>query len=80
MAHNLAQFGIYISQNILALDKEHQKVFHNVSIAEFGNEKSLEDRLVRASLPILNNTLSSGLCGKRNCHVCQFIVNGDIAQ
>ena len=43
----------------------------------FCNGKSLKDHLVRVSLPILNNTLGSELCGKRNCQTCQFIVNTD---
>ena len=33
--------------------------------------------LARASLPILNNILGSEPCGKRNCQVCQLIVNAD---
>ena len=64
-------------QILLAPDKEHQKVFPNVPIVGFCNGKSLKDHLVRASLPILNQTLGSESCGKRNCQVCQFIVNTD---
>ena len=64
-------------QILLAPDKEYQKVSPNVCIVEFCNGKSLKDHLVRASLPILNNTLGSEPCGKRNCQVCQFIVNTD---
>ena len=64
-------------QILLAPDKEHQKVFPNVPIVGFRNGKSIRDHLVRASLPILNNTLGSEPCGKRNCQVCQFIVNTD---
>ena len=64
-------------QILLAPDTEHQKVFPNVRIVGFWHGKSLEDHLVRASLPILNNTLGSDPCGKRNCQVCQFIVNID---
>ena len=64
-------------QILLAPDKEHQKVFPNVSIVAFCNGKSLKDHLVRASLPILKSTLGSDPCGKRNCQVCQFIVNID---
>ena len=55
---------------------EHQKVFP-VAIVGFRNGKSLRGHLVRISLPILNNTLGSEPCGKRNCQVCQFIVNKD---
>ena len=64
-------------QILLAPYKEHQKVFPNVPIVEFRNGKSLKDHLVRASLPILNQTLGSESCGKRNCQVCQFFVNID---
>ena len=46
-------------QILLAPDKEHQKVFPNVHIVGFCNGKSLNDHLVRASLPSLNNTLVS---------------------
>ena len=65
-------------QILLTLDKEHQKVFPNVPIVGFCNRKSLKDHLVRASLPILSNTLGSEPCRKRNCQVCQFIGNTDI--
>ena len=44
-------------------------------IVGFHNEKSLEDHIVRTSLPIPNHTLGSEPCGKRNCQVCQVIVN-----
>ena len=64
-------------QILLAPGKEHQKVFPNVPIAGFRNGKSLKDHLVRASLPILSNTLGSEPCGKGNYQVCQFIVNTD---
>ena len=64
-------------QILLALDKEHQKVFPKVPIVGFCNEKSLKEHLIRASLPILNQTLGSEPCGKRNCQVCQFVVNTD---
>ena len=47
------------------------------TIVGFRNGKSLKDHLVRASLPILNQTLGSESCGKRNCQICQFIVNTD---
>ena len=64
-------------QILLAPDKEHQKMFPNVPTVGFRNGKSLKDHLVRASLPILNQTLGSESCGKRNCQVCQLIVNTD---
>ena len=60
---------------LLAPDKKHQKVFPNVPIVESCRRKSLKYHLVRSSLLILNNTLGSEPCGKRNCQVCKFIVN-----
>ena len=67
-------------QILLAPDKEHQKVFLNVPIVGFYNGKSLKDHLVRASLPVLNHTLDGEPYGKRNCQVCQFIINTDTIQ
>ena len=64
-------------QILLAPGKKHEKVFPNVPIVGFHDGKSLKDHLVKASLPILSNTLGSEPCGKRNCQVCQFIVNTD---
>ena len=52
-------------------------MFPNVPIVGFCNWKNLKDHLVRASLSILSSTLCSEPCGKRNCNVCQFIVNTD---
>ena len=52
-------------QILLAPDKEHQKVFPNVSIVGFRNGKSLKNHLVKASLRILNHTLGSDPCGKK---------------
>ena len=40
----------------LVPEKEHQKLFPNVTITGFCNGKSLEDHLVRALLSILNST------------------------
>ena len=64
-------------QILLASDKEHEKVFPNVPIVRLNNGKGLNNNLVRASVPILNNTLGSEPCGKRNGQVCRFIVNTD---
>ena len=44
-------------QILLAPNKEHQKVFPYVPIVGFHNGKKLKGHLVRASLPILDNTL-----------------------
>ena len=65
-------------QILLPPDEEHQKMFPKVPIVAFRNRKGLKDHLVRASLPILNQTLASEPCAKRNCQVCQFVVNKDI--
>ena len=62
---------------VLAPHKKHHKVFLRVPILGLRNEKILKDYLVRASLPILNNTLGSEPCGKRNYQVCRFFVNMD---
>ena len=64
-------------QVLLASDKEHEKVFPNVPIVRLNNAKGLNNNLVRASVPILNNTLGSEPCGKRNGQVCRLIVNTD---
>ena len=39
---------------LLAPDKEHNKVFPNVSVAVFRNGKSLKDYLFRGALPKTN--------------------------
>ena len=62
-------------QILLAPDKENPKVFPNFPIVEFLNGKSLKNHLVRPSLPVLNQTLGSEPCRKRNWQVCQFFVN-----
>ena len=41
---------------LLAPDKEHNKVFPDVSVVGFRNGKSLKDYLVRAALPKTNET------------------------
>ena len=64
-------------QILLALDKEHHRVLPHVPIVGFCSGKSLKDHLVRASFPILSNTLGSEPCGKRNCQFRQFITNTD---
>ena len=64
-------------QILLVPYKKHQRLFRNVPVVGFRNGKSLKRHLVRASLPIFNNTLASEPCGKRNCQVCQFNVNKD---
>ena len=55
--------------------KEHKKVFLNVFFIEFWNGKSLKYYLVRATLPILNQ---SGRCEpyeNKTCLVCDSLSN-----
>ena len=52
-------------QILLAPEKEHQKVLPNVPVVGFRNGKSLKDHLVRACLPIFNNTLGNEQCGEK---------------
>ena len=56
-------------QILLAPDKEHKKVFPEVPIVGFRNDKSLKDYLVRAALPKMDNTRGSEPCGKGTCQV-----------
>ena len=58
---------------LLAPDKEHKKVFPDVSVVRFRNGKSLNDYLVRAVLPKTNETGKCEPCGKKTCLVCNSI-------
>ena len=58
---------------LLAPDKEHEKVFPNVTAVGYGNGKSLKDFLVRAALPKTNKTGRCGPCGNKTCLVCNAI-------
>ena len=49
----------------LTANKEHKKVFLNVSIKGFRNGKSLKDYFVRATLPKLNDFGRCETCGKK---------------
>ena len=60
-------------QILLAPDKEHQKVFPKVPIKGFHDGKSLKDHLVRASLPILNQTLGSEPVGKETARSANLL-------
>ena len=51
---------------LLTPNKEHKKVFSNVPVIEFQNDKSLKDFLVSATLPKLNKSRSCEPCGKKN--------------
>ena len=58
---------------LLALDKEHKKVFPDVLVVGLRNGKSPKDYLVRAALPKTNETRRSEPCGKKTCLVCNSI-------
>ena len=58
---------------LLASDKEHKKVFPDVSVVGFRNGKSLTDYLVRTALPKANETGRCEPCGKKTCLVCNSI-------
>ena len=62
-----------ILDELQILDKEHQIVFPNNTIVGFKMEKTLTDHLVTASVPILNKTLGSEPCGKRNCRSANLL-------
>ena len=50
---------------LLAPNKEHKKVFPIVLAVGFQNGKNLKDYLVRATLPILDNSKRCEPCGKK---------------
>ena len=58
---------------LLAPDKEHKKVFPDVSVVGFRNGKSLKDYLVRAALTKTNEIGRCEPCGKKTCLVCNSI-------
>ena len=58
---------------LLTPNKEHKKLFCNVSFIEFRNGKSLKDFLVRAILPKLNGGGRSEPCWKKTYLVCDSI-------
>ena len=59
---------------MLAPDKEHKKVFPEVLIVVFRNDKSLEDYLLRAALPKMDNVGGSAPCEKGTCQVCDHVI------
>ena len=61
-------------QILLARDKEHKKVFPEVPIVGFRNAKILNDYLVRAALPKMDNAGGSEPCGKGTCQVRDHII------
>ena len=65
-------------QILLALDKEHKKVFPEVPIVGFRNCQSLKDYLVRTALPKMDNAGGSQQCGKCTFQVCDHIITINI--
>ena len=62
---------------LLTPDQEHRKVFQDIAVVRFHNDKSLKDHLVRAKLPNVETTERSESCGKGNSHLCDFICDTD---
>ena len=58
---------------LLTPNKEHKKVFPKVLVIGFRNGLSLKDFLVRATLPILNESGRCEPCGEKICLVCDSI-------
>ena len=58
---------------LLTPNREHKKVFPDVSVVGFWNSKSLKDYLVRAKLPKLDESGRCEPCGKKTCLVCDSI-------
>ena len=61
-------------QILLAPDKEQKKVFPEVPIVGFLNGKSLNDYLMRAALPKMDNAGGSEPYGKGTCQVYDHII------
>ena len=62
---------------MLAPDKEHKKIFAEVPIVGFWNGKSINDYLVRAALPKIDNAGGSEPRGKGTCQLCDHIITID---
>ena len=62
---------------LLTRNKEHKKVFQDVSVVGFLNGKSLKDNLVRAKLQNVQITGRSESCWKGNFQVYDFICDTD---
>ena len=58
---------------LLTPNKEHKKVFPDVSVVGFWNGKSLKDYLVRAKLHKLHESGRCEPCGRKTCLVCDSI-------
>ena len=58
---------------LLAPNKERKKIFPNIPVVGFRNDKSLKDYLVRALLPRTNETGRCEPCREKTCLVCNSI-------
>ena len=59
---------------ILECDAEHKKVFPSIPMISFRRAKTLQDVLVRSKLRTKHKLGSCKACGKRNCQVCNFLL------
>ena len=62
---------------ILACDEDHKKVFPEVPIIGFKNNKNLKPHLVRAALPDINEVGRCEPCGGKRpvCQLCSYMKN-----
>ena len=60
---------------ILASDDGHKKVFPDVPLVGFKNNKNLKTHFVRSQLPDLDEVGRFKLCGRKGppCHLCENI-------
>ena len=58
---------------LLTHNKEHRKIFPDVSVVGFWTGKSLKDYLVRVELSKLEESGICEPCGKKTCLVCDSI-------
>ena len=64
---------------ILACDEDHKKVFPEVPIIGFKNNRNLKSHLVRAALPDINEVSRyESSSGKRPCQLCSNMKNASI--
>ena len=82
LVFNITYYPIFLKlKNILSKiqllstpDREHRKVFENVSIIGFKKGKSLKDILVRAKVPPIKTEKGfCGPCSKPRCEICKHI-------
>ena len=65
------------SHVILACDEDHKKVFPEIPIIGFKNNKNLKSHLVRAALPDINEVGRCEPCGGKRapCQLCSNMKN-----